>query len=196
MYYLVGLGNPGEKYSDTRHNVGWFFVEALIEKVGLPSLVNSSKYSGRISEGMLAGEELTCLLPDTYMNKSGSAVAKLVLRKEVGNLVVVYDDVALPVGEVKISVGKGSGGHNGIQSIIDTLGSKDFIRVRVGIAPVSFWTGKTIRPKGEKMSRHVLGKFGKKEQKQIADLADQFTKIMTSIVTEGVEVTMNKFNGI
>lgn len=196
MYYLVGLGNPGEKYSDTRHNVGWFFVEALIEKVGLPSLVNSSKYSGRISEGMLAGEELTCLLPDTYMNKSGSAVAKLVLRKEVGNLVVVYDDVALPVGEVKISVGKGSGGHNGIQSIIDALGSKDFIRVRVGIAPVSFWTGKTIRPKGEKMSRHVLGKFGKKEQKQIADLADQFTKIMTSIVTEGVEVTMNKFNGI
>lgn len=196
MYYLVGLGNPGEKYSDTRHNVGWFFVEALIEKVGLPSLVNSSKYSGRISEGMLAGEELTCLLPDTYMNKSGSAVAKLVLREEVGNLVVVYDDVALPVGEVKISVGKGSGGHNGIQSIIDALGSKDFIRVRVGIAPVSFWTGKTIRPKGEKMSRHVLGKFGKKEQKQIADLADQFTKIMTSIVTEGVEVTMNKFNGI
>ncbi|MCA9365524.1 aminoacyl-tRNA hydrolase [Candidatus Kaiserbacteria bacterium] len=196
MYYLVGLGNPGEKYSDTRHNVGWFFVEALIEKVGLPSLVNSSKYSGRINEGMLAGEELTCLLPDTYMNKSGSAVAKLVLREEVGNLVVVYDDVALPVGEVKISVGKGSGGHNGIQSIIDALGSKDFIRVRVGIAPVSFWTGKTIRPKGEKMSRHVLGKFGKKEQKQIADLADQFTKIMTSIVTEGVEVTMNKFNGI
>lgn len=194
MFYLVGLGNPGDQYQNTRHNVGWQFVESLIEQAGLPGLVNSSKYAGRVSEGVLAGEEVTCLLPDTYMNKSGSAVAKLVPKDKIANLVVVYDDVALPVGEVKISAGKGSGGHNGVQSIIDVMGSKDFVRVRVGIAGTSFWTGKTVRPSGPKMSRHVLGRFTRREQEAVAKSLEKSAEIMKTIVTEGEAVAMNRFN--
>ncbi len=146
MHYIVGLGNPGEKYKNTRHNIGWTVLDYFIENEGLPGLVDSAKYAGSMSTGVVNGQEVTILYPNTFMNKSGSAVRKLVPKEEAEKLVVVYDDVDLPVGDIKVSVGRGAGGHNGVASIIESLGSKDFVRVRVGIAPVSFWTGKAGRP--------------------------------------------------
>ena len=194
MHYLVGLGNPGEKYKNTRHNVGWLMVESLLKEKGLPGLVESSKYAGRISEGMLAGEELTSLLPNTFMNKSGSAVAKLVPKEEVDRLIVVHDDVDLPIGEMKMAVDRGAGGHNGIQSIIDSLGSKEFIRIRIGVAGKSFWTGKTKRPVGDRLSGHVLGTFGRREQKALAELIPTFMTAVETTLVDGVEKAMNQFN--
>ena len=194
MFYIVGLGNPGEKYANTRHNVGWILLDALRTACGLPDPITSAKYAGRISEGVLAGAEMTLLYPDTFMNKSGSAVAKLVPKGESSQLIVVYDEVDLAVGEVKVSFGRGDGGHNGIKSIVQSLGTKDFVRIRVGISPKSFWTGQTKRPAGEKLPRHVLGAFGTSERKQLETVQETLPLIIETIIEKGVEQAMNQFN--
>jgi len=192
MYYIVGLGNPGEKYQNTRHNVGWMALDYLTTQ-GLPSPVSSGKYAGRISQGLLGGAEVTLLYPDTFMNKSGSAVKKLVPKGEEENLVVVYDDVAIPVGEIKVSFARGDGGHNGIKSIVSSLGTKEFARVRVGIAPKSFF-GKTIRPKGARLPKHVLGDFKKREQKDLEEGLEKAKVAIEILLTDGVEKAMNVCN--
>ncbi|MFT7507461.1 MAG: PTH1 family peptidyl-tRNA hydrolase [Acidimicrobiales bacterium] len=193
MFYIVGLGNPGKEYENTRHNVGWMALDYLIEHAGLPSLFTSSKYAGRVSEGILADEEITLLCPDTFMNKSGSSVKKLVAKGNEGNLVVVYDDVDIPLGEIKVSVGRGDGGHNGIKSIVSSLGTKEFIRVRIGIAPKSFF-GKTKRPKGDRLPKHVLGDFKKREQKDMETGLAKAKQAIEIIVKEGVEKAMSTCN--
>lgn len=193
MNYIVGLGNPGTEYEKTRHNVGWIALDYLIETVGLPSLHTSSKYAGRVSQGMLGEHEITLLYPDTFMNKSGSAVKKLVPKGEEGSLIVVYDDVDIPVGEVKVSSGRGDGGHNGIKSIIASVGTKDFVRVRIGIAPKSFF-GKTKRPKGDRLPKHVLGDFKKREQKDLEEGLEKAKVAIEVIVKEGIQKAMNVCN--
>lgn len=194
MFYIVGLGNPGAQYEYTRHNVGWLVLDHFRTKVGLPTLHISARCAGRVSEGVVEGVELTVLYPDTFMNKSGSAVAKLVAKSEVPQLVVVYDDVDLPLGEIKVSKGRGDGGHNGIVSIIEKLGSKDFIRVRVGISPRSFWTKEMKRPKGEKLPRYVLGTFANRELKEVAVVAEKVSECLLLIMKDGVEKAMNRCN--
>jgi len=193
MKYIVGLGNPGTEYSNTRHNVGWVALDYLIDTVGLPSHFASSKYAGRVSEGMLGAKEVTFLYPDTFMNKSGSAVQKLVPKGQSEDLIVVYDDVDIPVGEIKVSFGRGDGGHNGIKSIVSSLGTKDFARVRIGIAPKSFF-GKTKRPKGDRLPKHVLGDFKKREQNDLEEGLQKAKEAIELIVQGGVEVAMGRYN--
>lgn len=194
MWYIVGLGNPGEKYQHTRHNVGWILLDQVVAKTGLPTPFASSKYAGRLSEGVLCGSDVSVLYPDTFMNKSGSAVQKLVSKDESAQLMVVYDDVDLPVGEVKVSFGRGAGGHNGITSIINSLGTKDFIRIRIGISPTSFWTGKTKRPSGDRLPKYVLGQFTKKELAALEPVGDQVRSIIETCISDGVGKAMNRFN--
>lgn len=195
MFYIVPLGNPGDKYKDTRHNVGWQAIDNLIKMSGLPSLIETKSLSGRMTEGILAKETVRVLYPDTYMNNSGSAVVKLVPREAIQNLIVVHDDIDLPIGEIKLVKGRGAGGNNGVQSIIDKLGANNFIRVRIGIAPRSFWTGKVKRPAGGgPLERFVLKDFSGREQKQLLEVFTRVAKAIETIVTEGIEVAMNKFN--
>ncbi len=194
MYYIVGLGNPGKEYEDTRHNIGWMVLDWLVAGAGLPAPVASSKYAGRVSEGVLDSEEITLLYPETFMNKSGSAVKKLVSASDAGRLIVVYDDVDLALGELKVSFGRGDGGHNGIKSIVAELGTKDFVRIRVGISPKSFWTGKVKRPAAERLGRHVLGIFSSGEQKVVADVLGTASEAIRLIVVSGVEKAMNQYN--
>lgn len=195
MFYIVGLGNPGEKYENTRHNIGWTVLDSIRTDCGFSSLHESSKFSGRVSEGMIGKKEVMMLYPDTYMNNSGAAVAKFVPRKEIGNLIVIHDDIDLPFGEIKIGYGRGAGGNNGVKSIIAKLGTKDFIRVRVGIAPKSFWTQETKRPKGGgPLERFVLKPFSKKEAKQLKDLQKHIVVALETVVHEGVEKAMNQYN--
>jgi PTH1 family peptidyl-tRNA hydrolase len=193
MKYIVSLGNPGKKYENTRHNVGWVALDYFIEQSGLPSLFTSSKYAGRVSEGMIGNKEVTLLYPDTFMNKSGSAVKKLVPKGQEDTLVVVYDDVDIPVGEIKVSFGRGDGGHNGIKSIVSSLGTKEFARVRIGIAPKSFF-GKTKRPKGARLPKHVLGDFKKREQNDLQEGLEKAKVAIELIVKDGVEKAMEKCN--
>lgn len=195
MYYVVGLGNPGEEYAHTRHNVGRIVVVHFLHANGFPVLVASAKYAGYIAEGMLEDEKVFVLQPETYMNKSGSAVAKVITNsKKARNLVVIYDDIDLPLGTIKISYGRGSGGHRGVESIIRTLKTKDFARIRVGIAPTTS-SGKLRKPKGEqKVIDFLLSDFKKPEQAIIRKTAKQVSDIIETIVTESLAAAMNRFN--
>lgn len=195
MYYIVALGNPGEKYEHTRHNVGWQVVDHCIKEWQVSNLVESGGLSGRLTEGIVQGGEVTILYPTTFMNNSGSAVVKLVPKGEVEQLIVVHDDIDLPFGEIKVGKGRGAGGNNGVQSIIDKLGSKDFIRVRVGIAPKSFWTGKVKRPQGGgPLERFVLKPFTGSEQKQLDEVFKRVREAIETVIAEGFEKAMNRFN--
>ncbi len=195
MFYLVGLGNHGERYQNTRHNVGWLLCDYVRAQAGLPDLIGDKAMSGRVTEGVIAGAPVTVLYPDTYMNNSGSAVVKLVPKNAVGNLIVIHDDIDLPVGEMKLSKGRGDGGNNGIKSIIEKLGTKEFIRIRIGIAPRSFWTGEVKRPKGGgALERFVLKPFTKKEDEQLKEVKARAYGALQSILTNGLETAMNKYN--
>ncbi|MCA9361314.1 aminoacyl-tRNA hydrolase [Candidatus Kaiserbacteria bacterium] len=193
MYYIVGLGNPGEEYLHTRHNVGFKALDALLSAFSIGEPVKSSKFVGRLGEGVVDGEEVVLLYPDTFMNKSGSAVQKLVPKAEINKLIVIYDDVHLPIGSVRISFGRGDGGHNGIKSIIDGLGSRDFVRVRIGVAEKSFWGG-VKKPSGDKLAKFVLAKFKKREEETLTEVLDRTVEIVKVIIDSGVENAMNQFN--
>lgn len=194
MYYIVGLGNPGREHAGTRHNVGFAVLEHFVEAKGLSSLHESRAHSGRVSVSEYEGAPITLLLPSTFMNASGSAVAKVVPREESQRLLVVYDDIDLPLGELKVSFGRGAGGHNGVSSIIDSLGTKDFVRVRIGIGKKSLFSGTLKRPKGKALSDYVLGRFSSKEEKVLQSVYDAIPKMVKLFVTEGREKLMQEFN--
>ncbi len=198
MYYIVGLGNPGSEYAHTRHNIGWLAVDVFLEKHNLPPAITERHASGRVTHGEVAGETVTLLYPDTFMNHSGTAVRKLVPKGAEATLVVVYDDVDIPLGEVKVAFGRGSGGHNGVESVIKSLGTKEFIRVRIGIAKTGVWPwdkGEVKRPKGGvALERHVLGKFSSREAAALEGAILRTVDAMVSIVKNGHVAAMNQFN--
>ena len=196
MFYIVGLGNPGKEYEHTRHNVGFLVLKAAVEQLHFTSLFESSAYSGSLSEGSLKGQEVTVLFPNTFMNDSGSAVKKLVSSDQSAQLMVVYDDIDIPFGEIKVSFGRGDGGHNGIKSIIASLGTKDFVRIRIGIGAKSLWTGKLKRPKGERLSKYVLGTFSSKELQQLEHTKLLLEEAITTFVSLGKEKLMTRFNAL
>ncbi len=195
MHYIVVLGNPGEEYENTRHNVGFLMLDYVVEKLDLPTPNYSMAYEGRLTKGNINGEEAMFLYPETFMNHSGMAVRKLVPTNEIGNLIVVYDDVDLPLGKIKISHGRGDGGHNGIKSIISSLGDKDFIRVRVGISPVNTETGLPVRPQGDKLGDFVLKKFTKGELEELDKVKENVFRLLKVIIKDGVSIAMNEGNG-
>jgi len=194
MFYVVALGNKGEEYTRTRHNIGQLVMDGVLARDGFSGLVDSSKYVGRIAYGGYEDKEVSVLYPNTYMNESGGPIAKFVPKADVRRLIVVADEVDLPIGTVKVSFAKGAGGHNGIASIIRSLGTNDFIRIRLGIAPTSFWTGKMKRPEGDRLPKFVLGSLTKREEGVVEDLIPIVSDILRLICVEGVEAAMNKYN--
>lgn len=195
MFHIVALGNPGEKYTHTRHNIGWLALDHCVHAWQLPQAVESSGLSGCITEGVVAGKEVSVLYPSMFMNNSGSAVVKLVSATEVQQLIVVHDDIDIPFGKLQIAKGRGAGGHNGVASIIQKLGTNDFIRVRIGIAPKSFWTGKVQRPAGGgPLERFVLRPFTSGEQKQLPAVFAAVQKAIETILIDGEAAAMNQWN--
>ncbi len=194
MHYIVALGNPGQEYESTRHNVGFTALDFMVANLNLPKPVKSSQYAGKVSEGEILGEGVFLLYPETFMNHSGSAVKKMVPKDEISRLIVLYDDVALPLGEVKISFDRGDGGHNGIKSIISALGSKEFTRIRIGVAPTSFWTGKIKPLVGSDLSHFVLGKFTSREQVKLTEVFTTVGDVVKVIVKDGYVKAMNVYN--
>jgi len=197
MFYIVGLGNPGEKYTDTRHNVGRILVEKLQEAGGFSDWSKSKHANAFCSHGSVVGDAVELILPETYMNKSGETIRYIVDKHQAKpeDFIVMHDEIDLPFGEIKISVGRGDGGNNGLKSIINHLGSKNFVRVRVGIAPTSFWTGKVKRPAGGgPLERFVLKPFSSKEQNQLPDIFNRVQGILETVIQDGVDKAMNKFN--
>lgn len=195
MWYIVGLGNPGEKYARTRHNVGWQALDLALQAWGLPSVVSDNSVSGRVTEGLVGEQLVRVLYPDTFMNHSGSAVVKFVPRAEVEQLIVVHDDIDLPLGEVRVAKGRGAGGNNGVQSIIQKLGSKDFVRVRIGIAPTGVFGREVKRPAGGgPLERFVLKPFGLLERQKLPAVFQDTQRALETILADGVSVAMNRCN--
>ncbi len=195
MKYVVPLGNPGDRYKDTRHNVGWLAMDHVIGSHSWPGLIEDKQMSGRSTGGRVGAEPVAILYPDTYMNNSGAAVLKFVPKNEMADLIVLHDEIDLPFGEIKISHGRGAGGNNGVKSIIEKTGSKEFVRIRIGIAPTSFWTGKVKRPAGGgPLERFVLKPFTPSERKELPELFEKVDAALQTIVEKGVEAAMNQYN--
>ncbi len=172
---IFGLGNPGAEYEQTRHNLGARVLAAFQEK-------NQNK-------------KLILLSPTTFMNRSGDAVAKVIKsKKAAANLIIVHDDLDLPLGRFKISFGRGSGGHKGVESIIKKLKTRDFIRLRVGIVPTTP-SGKLKKPAGEKaVIDFILGKFKPPEKAKLKKLMPKLIEALEALSTAGLPTAMNKFN--
>ncbi len=175
MKLVVGLGNPGKEYENTRHNTGRILV-GLVEK-------------------KLEDKKIKFLTPDTFMNNSGKAVAPLVkTKKDLENLIVIYDDIDLPLGKIKISFNRSAGGHNGLGSIIKALKSEEFLRIRIGISPATP-KGVVKKPKGEKaVLNFLLGEFKKPELEVIKKLSKKIAEAVETILTEGKDKAMSLYN--
>lgn len=195
MFTIVGLRNPGATYQATRHNAGAIAAAAFAERSLGVSFHASRALQSDVAEGVIAGKEVRVLLPQTYMNHSGVAVQKALTDADASpeELVVVYDDLDLPIGSFKVSRGRGSGGHNGVRSVIDAAGTPAFTRVRIGISPVSLF-GTMRRPAGAGVADFVLKDFSRRERAKLDALLPQVTEALTTIVTQGTDEAMNRFN--
>lgn len=188
MKLIVGLGNPGSRYSGTRHNIGFEAADRLAGRVG-GEFRRAWFKRALTAPGELAGERVVLAKPLTFMNGSGSAVAGL-LRKyglTVGDLLVVYDDVALPPGRIRVRPGGGDGGHNGVKSVIAETGRSEFARIRIGVG---------MPPGGKPMIGHVLGRFGRDERQAMDAAVERAADAVELIVSEGLEEAMNRCNGL
>ena len=194
MYYIVGLGNPGEEYKLSRHNTGRIIVEDFRKSEDLDDFEIDKKINALASEGKIKKEKAILIMPETFMNKSGLSLKNLITsKKKAENLVVIHYDVDLPLGRAKISFGSGSGGHKGVEAIMRAIKTKDFVRVRVGISPTTP-SGKIKKPESKKMGDFILGNFTPKEQTIIKKESKKITSAIEAIVGGGREKAMNLFN--
>ena len=194
-YSIVGLGNKGEEYQGTRHNTGRIIVDAFLKKEKLPPWKENLKHSALLSKGEIKGGKVTLMLPELLMNRSGVAVSEIVANaKKAEKLIVVYDDLDLGFGNYKISFGRSSGGHKGVESIIKHIKTRDFIRIRVGISPTTP-TGKIKKPFGsKKVIDFIMQPFSKKETETLSKLSKTLVEVLETIVEEGKERAMNRYN--
>ena len=192
MRIIVGLGNPGKKFEKTRHNLGFLVIENLKLKIkNFSDWKYEKKFKAEISRWRIGNKKIILAKPKTFMNESGKSV-KLLTRSytlEPKNLIVIHDDIDLPLGKIKISIGRGSAGHKGVQSIIDELGTKNFVRFRIG-----------IRPKNNKqrtinnVKEFVLLKFNKREKKILKEVVKRTCQAIEVAIKEGGEKAMSRFN--
>lgn len=203
-YIIVGLGNPGADYENTRHNTGRIVLEAFRIAKKFPDWELDSNIKAFKSYGRIDNESVVLIEPETFMNKSGDAVGKTKdlkfktvgrgkdKRIELNNLVVIHDDLDIPVGKFKISFNKSSGGHRGVQSIIKAVKTEAFIRVRVGISPVTPG-GKLKKPRDEvAVDKHILGRFTADQLDTLKKLSKKISEALSVFVTEGREKAMSQ----
>ena len=184
---IVGLGNPEPKYDRTRHNIGFAAVDELAKIWQMP-LTENKRFQGQFGEGVALGGRMRLLKPLTYMNRSGQSVRAVTdwYKLQPQSVLVIYDDMDLPVGRLRMRLSGSAGGHNGMKSIIAHLGGKDFPRLRIGI-------GKSDGQKGT--VSHVLGKFAPEETKTIEEILYISVKAIELSLKEGVEKSMSRYNG-
>jgi peptidyl-tRNA hydrolase, PTH1 family len=186
VFLVVGLGNPGAEYENTRHNLGFRAINELAARLDIKSL--RSKHQSFIGEGTIAGHKVLLAEPQTFMNNSGAAVQGLLswYKIDAKKLIVVYDDVDLEVGQIRIREKGSAGGHHGIESIMASVGGSDFIRVRIGIGRESV-TGD--------VTDYVLQNIPASQREPLEAAIVTAADAVVSIITDGLAVAMNKFNG-
>ncbi len=194
-FIVTGLGNPGEEYRDTRHNTGRIVLENIRNHFKGEEFEYKKKVNSLVSEIKIKKEKVVLLAPETFMNKSGAAVASFVKNvKAAQRLIVIYDDFQLPLGRIRISYNRSSGGHNGVESIIKAVKTEAFIRIRVGLSDADA-KGVAKVPHGEeKIEKFILGKFKEEEIKEIKKLSKKIAEAIEMIVTESREKAMSVFN--
>ncbi len=193
---IVGLGNPGSEYEYTRHNAGRIVLEHIAHIQKADSWKKDKVLHALKTKIEIAGKSMIAILPETFMNLSGSSVLPLIKTVEdVNHMVVMYDDLDLPFGALRISFDRTAGGHNGVKSIIDTVKSQKFIRVRIGIAPLTP-DGLIKKPKGEDaVLKFVLSTFKTSERTSLEKLAPHVLAALNVIENEGLAKAMTAYNG-
>lgn len=190
MKLIIGLGNPGKEYFANRHNIGFLCLNYLARLYKISFDKKESK--ARTGRGIIAENEVVLAKPQTYMNASGQSVSLLMRRYNLGpeNLIVIHDDIDLPLGKIRIRSSSSSGGHKGIQSIIDFLNSRDFVRIRVGIGRPDIQAGN----KEAEVIGYVLGNFSREEEDVVDNTIHLVSEAVVCLLTGGLVKAMNEFN--
>jgi len=186
---IVGLGNPGRSYAGNRHNIGFICLRHFARTQGIK--FDQKKGLARIGTGTVAGNRVVLARPQTYMNNSGQSVSRLVRKFSVNpkDMLVIHDDLDLPPAKIRISSGSGSGGHKGINSIIQELGTREFTRIRVGIGRPA-----NPNPTEDDIIAYVLSNFSSEEKQAISQVIPKVSEAILCLLTEGLTAAMNKFN--
>lgn len=185
MKLIIGLGNPGMEYAETRHNIGFMVADRLAVRAGIA--LKRKGYQGIFGVGRVAGAEAAILLPQTYMNRSGASVAPAFqsLGVEPGDLIVIHDEIDLAFGCLRIKLGGGHGGHNGLRSIAAALGEANYIRLRMGVGRP---------PAGGDVSGHVLSRFNAGERANLEKYVETAAEALELLVRQGPQDAMNSYN--
>ncbi len=194
-WVIVGLGNPGDEYDMTRHNAGRMALDVFGAQMRFGAWKEDKKAKAHVSTGLVDKTAVALVAPDTFMNRSGSAVARFIKSvRAADRLVVVYDDLDLPLGAIKLSFDRGSGGHKGLESVARAVKTKKFTRVRIGISP-STASGVVKKPHGDAaVQKFILMKFKPHELEALKRALKRAAHALEAIVLEGRERAMNQFN--
>lgn len=186
MYIIAGLGNPGLQYMGTRHNAGFSVIDELADKHNIS--IDTAKHKGMIGKGVIDGQKVILVKPMTYMNNSGECIREVMdyYKVDIDELIVIFDDISLVPGKLRIRAKGSAGGHNGIKSIIAHLGSDGFKRIKFGVGD---------KPKGWDLADWVLGKFPSEEFAALREGNKKACEAVECIMSEGIESAMNKYNG-
>lgn len=186
MYVIAGLGNPGTKYENTRHNIGFMVIDAVAEKNHIS--VTEKKHRALIGKGMIGGERALLVKPQTFMNLSGESIREIIdyyKIEEKTELIVISDDISLPPGALRIRKKGSAGGHNGLKNIILHLGHDEFQRIRLGVGE---------KPSGYDLADYVLGHFNEEDRALIRESVEQAAEAVEVMMAEGADRAMNRFN--
>lgn len=187
MFLIVGLGNPGKQYEHTRHNVGFDVMDALADKYNIS--ISEKKHKALYGKGMIAGQKVVLAKPQTFMNLSGESVAELLNYYKLDpetEMLVIYDDISLAPGGIRIRKKGSAGGHNGIKNIIAQTGTQNFMRIKVGVGE---------KPKGWDLADYVLGRFDEVDRKKVEEAFEDAVLATEMILQDEVDQAMNDFNG-
>ena len=186
MFLIAGLGNPGTEYAATRHNIGFDMVTYLGDQYHIP--LRSRENKAIVGKGVIGGQKVMLAQPQTFMNHSGESIRALLdyYKTDREKLIIIYDDISLPVGQVRVRPKGSAGGHNGIKNIIQHLGTEEFARIRIGVG---------AKPEGGDLVKHVLGRFSREEEDMIRDVFALAEEALLTIMNEDVAAAMNRVNG-
>lgn len=186
MYLIVGLGNPGRQYEATRHNMGFDVIDKLVEEYNVPQ--SGVKFNAMYGKGRIEGQPVILMKPLSYMNLSGGPVRNMANYFKIDpetEMIVIYDDIDLEPGQLRIRKKGSAGGHNGIKHIIQQLGTQTFVRIKVGVG---------AKPKGWDLADHVLGRFSTEDRKLVDEAIAKAAKAVDIIISQGTDAAMNEYN--
>ncbi len=186
MFLIVGLGNPGKEYQHTRHNIGFDVMDAIADKYHIE--ISEKKHKALCGKGVIGGSKVVLAKPQTYMNASGESVAELLHYYKLDpeeEMIVIYDDISLPPGNLRIRKKGSAGGHNGIKNIIALTGTQNFLRIKVGVGE---------KPKGWDLVDHVLGRFRAEERAEVENAIGNAVLAVEQMISGETDAAMNQFN--